>query len=86
MTDGAPAGDLVAAGELAAAPYFTTARGLPQVVLVARDLAKGTRAVALRRVVDPLMNTPLPVLPNPIVIARPDGSPDEAPRKADAPR
>jgi outer membrane protein assembly factor BamB len=74
MKDGAPAGDLNAPGELAATPYVTDVRGLPEVVVVARDIAKGTRLLAMRRSVDPQMNTPLPQLPNPITIAKPAGS------------
>jgi hypothetical protein len=72
MKDGTPAGDISAPGELAAAPYMTDSFGLPQVVLVSRDVAKGTRVFALRRSVDPPMNTPLPVLPNPILIVKPE--------------
>jgi hypothetical protein len=51
---------------------MTESFGLPQVVLVSRDVAKGTRVFALRRSVDPPMNTPLPVLPNPILIVKPE--------------
>jgi outer membrane protein assembly factor BamB len=76
MKDGAAAGEIASPGELAAAPFITALRGLPQVVLVARDIAKGARVLALRRTVEPPMNTPLPVLPNPIVIAKP-GSPGD---------
>ena len=72
MKDGSPAGDIAAPGELAAAPYVTDSYGLPQVVLVSRDVAKGTRVFALRRSIDPPMNTPLPVLPNPILIVKPE--------------
>ncbi|HUR35804.1 MAG TPA: PQQ-binding-like beta-propeller repeat protein [Vicinamibacterales bacterium] len=71
LKDGTPAGDITAPGELAAAPFVTTARGLPQVVLVARDVTKGTRVLAMRRTVEPPMNTPLPALPNPITIVMP---------------
>lgn len=88
MKDGTPAGDINAPGELAAAPYVTDWHGIPQVVLVARDIAKGTRIVAVRRVVDPPMNSRLPVLPNPIVIGKPDreSGKDEPPARGDAPR
>ncbi len=49
MKDGTPAGEIAAPGELAAAPYMTDSLGLPQVVLVSRDVAKGTRVFAFRR-------------------------------------
>ena len=76
LKDGTPAGDITAPGELAAAPFVTDAHGLPQVVMVARDVAKGTRLLAVRRSVDPPMNTRLAVLPNPITIAKP-GTPGD---------
>jgi outer membrane protein assembly factor BamB len=69
--DGAPKGDIQAPGELAAPPYVMEIFGLPQVVLASRDIATGARLMAARRVIDPLMNTPLPVLPNPITIQKP---------------
>lgn len=76
MKDGAPNGNLQSPGELAAGPFVTDAHGLPQVVLVARDINKGTRILAVRRTIDPPMNTPLPVLPNAITIAKP-GTPGD---------
>jgi outer membrane protein assembly factor BamB len=76
MKDGTPAGDIATPGELAAAPFITNMHGLPQVILVARDVAKGTRVLAFRRLVDPPMNTPMPVLPGAITIAKP-GSPGD---------
>jgi len=82
MKDGTPAGDITAPGELAAAPYVTSWLGLPEVVLVSRDVAKGTRVLAVRRTVDPQMNTPLPVLPNPILITKPAGTPETTPAPA----
>ena len=63
MKDGSPAGEITSPGELAAAPFVTLVRGVPQVVLVSRDIAKGTRMLAVRRLIDPPMNTQLPVLP-----------------------
>ena len=85
MQDGAPAGDIPAPGELAAAPFVTDAHGLPQVVLVARDINKGTRILAVRRTVDPPMNTPLPLLPNAITIARPGTPGDPTATPPDSP-
>ena len=76
MKDGTPAGEVAAPGELAAAPFITETRGLPQLVIVSRDVAPGTRILAVRRNVEPLMNTPLPVLPGVITIAKP-GSPGD---------
>lgn len=84
MKDGSPAGDISAPGELAAAPYVVPGRALPQVVVVARDLAKGTRVLAVRRSIDPPMNTPLPALPGVLTIAAP-GSPGD-PTAAAPPR
>ncbi len=71
LSDGTPAGDITAPGELAAAPYVMTARGLPQAVIVARDVARGTHVLGFRRTIDPRMNTPLPVLPGAITVAVP---------------
>ncbi len=71
MKDGTPAGDIAAPGELAASPFVLTVHGLPQVVLVSRDLARGTRVLAMRRLIDPPMNTPLPVLPGVITVTVP---------------
>lgn len=88
MSDGAPVGDIAAAGELAAAPYVIEVRGLPQVVVVSRDIASGTQLAALRRNVEPALAAQLPTtLPNPIIVPRPDGaasgtSPSPAPGAA----
>jgi outer membrane protein assembly factor BamB len=71
MKDGAPAGDVTASGELAASPYVSMAIGLPQVVLVSRDVMTGTRLLAYRRNVEPTLAAQLPLLPNPIVVPRP---------------
>jgi len=71
MKDGSPAGEVAAPGELAAAPFLTDARGLPQLVLVSRDVSQGTRIIAVRRNIEPPMNTPLPALPGVITIAKP---------------
>jgi hypothetical protein len=72
MSDGAPVGDIPAGGELAAAPYVTEVRSLPQVIVVSRDIARGTQVAALRRNVEPTLGTTLPTLPNPIVVPKPD--------------
>jgi outer membrane protein assembly factor BamB len=71
IADGAPVTDITAPGELAAAPYVFDVRGVPQVVIVARDLASGTRVIGFRRTIDPRMDTPLPVLPGVITITVP---------------
>jgi outer membrane protein assembly factor BamB len=84
MKDGTPAGEVAAPGELAAAPFLTDSRGLPQLVLVSRDVAQGTRIIAVKRNVEPPMNTPLPVLPGVIVIAKP-GAPGDPSGAAPAP-
>jgi outer membrane protein assembly factor BamB len=69
--DGAPVTEITASGELAAAPFVSDVAGVPQVVIVARDLAKGTRVIGFRRTIDPRMDTPLPTLPGAIQIAVP---------------
>jgi outer membrane protein assembly factor BamB len=74
MGDGNPAGDITVNGELSAPPYALTIDALPQVVVVARDLAKGIQMVAVRRNVEPSTNAPLAQLPNPIVFTRPGGA------------
>jgi outer membrane protein assembly factor BamB len=91
MRDGTPAGDVSAPGEVAGPPYTVEILGLPQVVLVARDIAAGTRMLAFRRTVDPPMNTPLPALPNPITVTVPraEGAtavPPSAPSEPPPPR
>jgi outer membrane protein assembly factor BamB len=86
MSDGAPAGEIAAPGELASAPFVFTSIGLPRVVIVSRDILKGTRAQSYRRLVDPPMTAPLPVLPGAITIAPPaPPEPAVAPVVGDAP-
>lgn len=70
MKDGASAGEVASPGELASAPYVTMVKGLPQVVLVSRDLIAGTRLLAFRRTVEPVLSTQFGALPNPIVLDR----------------
>lgn len=70
MKDGSPAGDVTASGELAASPFMTEARSLPQVVLVARGVTGGTHLLAFRRSVEPALTAPLSALPNPVVVPR----------------
>ncbi len=64
--DGAPAGDMATAGELAApAHLYDSPRTLgPIVVVVTRDVAKGSLVTAFTRAVDPPV-APIAVLPNP---------------------
>ena len=71
IKDGAPAGDVTSPGEVASAPYVSLVKGLPQVALVSRDVAAGTRLLAFRRNVEPVLSTQFLLLPNPIVIERP---------------
>ncbi len=75
MKDGAPAGDITSPGELAAAPFVTDVRGVPQVVLVSRDIATGTRVLAVRRLIDPPMNNQVPILPGAVTVAAAPGAP-----------
>jgi hypothetical protein len=67
MKDGTPAGEVAAAGELAAAPHVIAAAtaGQPMVIVVGRDIAKGAVVSALARSIDPVM-APLSTLPNPL--------------------
>ena len=73
VQDGKPAGDLPAAGELAAPPHLFTwpSEPFPIVVAVTRDLVKGSTVAAWTRSFDPAIAaiTPLPnlILMNPTV-------------------
>jgi outer membrane protein assembly factor BamB len=70
MKDGTPAGSLAASGELAASPHVVTGDGLPMMVLVGRDLDRGTIVRALARSVEPAV-VPMAPLPNPVTPAMP---------------
>lgn len=74
MKDGSPAGDITSPGELAASPFVTDVRGVPQVVLVSRDIAAGTRVLAVKRLIDPPMNPQMPVLPGAVAANAAPGS------------
>jgi outer membrane protein assembly factor BamB len=69
MKDGAPAGDIRAEGELAAAPYVFSTGALPMAALVTRDIAKGAIVSVLMRSIDPAI-VPIAPLPNPIVLPK----------------
>jgi outer membrane protein assembly factor BamB len=64
MNDGTPAGEVPATGELAGAPIAVPhpSTGLPQVLVVTRDLAKGATATLFTRQLDPPLSpfTPPP--------------------------
>ncbi|MGC4082016.1 MAG: PQQ-binding-like beta-propeller repeat protein [Vicinamibacterales bacterium] len=77
MKDGTPAGDIAASGELASAPYVVPDSVLPVVVLVSRDVTRGTRILAVRRSINPPMNTPLPTLPGVITMTVPGTTPPQ---------
>ena len=64
MKDGAPLGSIAGPGELAAAPHVVTGDGLPLVLLVSRDLQKGTIVRAVTRAIEPAV-LPMKPLPNP---------------------
>ncbi len=85
MKDGTPAGDIASPGELAASPFVTSVRGVPQVVLVARDIATGTRVLAVRRLIDPPMNNQMPPLPGAVTAAPAPGGPTSPPPGGAAP-
>jgi outer membrane protein assembly factor BamB len=66
MKVGTPAGEVTAAGELAAPPHvIAAAAGLPMVVVAGRDIVKGAIVSAMARSVDPVM-APFSSLPNPL--------------------
>lgn len=68
VKDGAPAGEITAPGELAAAPHITSdATGLPMVVLAGRDIVKGTIVAAHIRAIEPATEQLSP-LPNPVLV------------------
>ena len=69
VKDGKPAGELSTAGEITAAPYSIGApHGLPQLLVVTRDIVKGTVATMAGRQIEPNV-TPLTVLRNPVPLA-----------------
>jgi hypothetical protein len=79
LKDGAPAGDITAAGELVAAPHVIDGNGLPMVTLITRDIVKGAMMSAVIRAIEPAM-APTAPLPNPIEVPkRLPGMPVEAP-------
>lgn len=68
--DGTPAGSVAARGELATQPHVLMGPSLPEVVVVTRDLARGTLVRNLMRSVDP-GDAAIAPLPNPIIPAGP---------------
>ena len=73
MKDGTPAGDLPAGGEQAGAPYAVpAATGLPQVLVVTRDIAMGATATLFTRNLDPPLS-PFTPPPNAIKVTPPNG-------------
>lgn len=64
MKDGSPLGSIAGPGELATAPHVVTGEGLPIVLLVSRDLTKGTVLRAVTRAIEPPV-LPMAPLPNP---------------------
>lgn len=67
LRDGSAAGELRAAGELAAPPHVTDVGGLPMVTLITRDIVKGAVLSAVIRAIEPPM-APTAPLPNPVVL------------------
>jgi hypothetical protein len=78
MSDGSPAGELPAAGELAAAPAVVrhSTTGLPQVLVVTRDLVRGATATLFSRQLDPPLS-PFAPPPGAIEVNPPLGAPAE---------
>jgi outer membrane protein assembly factor BamB len=70
MKDGKPAGELLAGGEVAAPPHALEEPGTkrPLILMVTRDIAKGTSAMLAARNFEPAV-TPVSPLPNMIQIA-----------------
>lgn len=88
MKDGTPVGSLAGptSSELAAAPHVVTGEGLPMVMLVLRDLTKGTILRTVTRSIEPQV-LPLAPLPNPTPPpAAPPPLPDAQSQPADTDR
>ena len=70
--DGKPAGEVAAAGELAAPPYSgsSATAGLPQVLVITHDVARGTIATLFSRQIDPPLSPPaaLPGTSKPVAL------------------
>jgi len=68
VKDGAPSADIAAAGEMAAAPHTLAhpGTGLPMILLITRDIAKGAGAALSVRSIEPLP-TPIVPLPSPVL-------------------
>ena len=75
--DGAPGGEVAVPGELAAPAYVLSGPRLPLLVVVARDIAKGTTVTVFTRAFEPPI-VPIAPLPN-IVPMAPLPNPQEAP-------
>jgi outer membrane protein assembly factor BamB len=64
-SDGSPAGDTTAPGDLAAPPHVIAEAALPTVILISRDIAKGATVMAIGRAIEPAI-VPVAPLPNPM--------------------
>jgi outer membrane protein assembly factor BamB len=85
LKDGAPAGEIAAAGELAAPAYVTESNGLPLVTLITHDIVKGIVVSAVIRSIEPA-NSPVSPLPNPTEVPkRRPGMPPDTPAPTAAP-
>ena len=67
--DGAPAGEVIVEGELAAPAHVVSGPRLPLLVVVARDIAKGTTVTVFTRSFEPRV-VPIAPLPNIVPMAR----------------
>jgi outer membrane protein assembly factor BamB len=81
MKDGTPLGSIAGPGELATAPHVVTGDGRPLVILVSRDLQKGTILRAVTRAIEPAV-LPMTPLPNPVP---PPVAPEPLPADEDQP-
>ena len=75
--DGTPSGEVIVEGELAAPAYVLSGPRLPLLVVVARDIAKGTTVTVFTRAFEPPI-VPIAPLPN-IVPMAPPPNPEAAP-------
>jgi outer membrane protein assembly factor BamB len=75
--DGAPAGEVTVEGELAAPAYVVSGPRLPLLVVIARDIAKGTTVTVFSRSFEPPI-VPIAPLPNLVPMA-PLPKPGEVP-------
>jgi outer membrane protein assembly factor BamB len=72
LKDGSPAGEFMAAGEIAAAPHVVPDPSglLPRVLVITRDVATGAAATLIEHDIEPAI-TPIAPLPNLVTVTSP---------------